>query len=87
MGQAASAGGFVPGGGNTQFQDWYQTSYIPGLEAELATAQQGNPQMSMRELVAGRDIVGEARRKYAVRPSTQRQPGPIGLSGRYSWWE
>lgn len=86
-GQAAKQGGFAAGGGNQDFQRWYQENQVPALMAELAGAQATDPNISMANLIAGRDLVGQARRRYLARPDTQRAPGPINLGSRWSWWE
>ena len=87
--RATGQGGFVPGGGNQDFQTAYQLEFVPQLQAELETARSrtGNPQLSMDDFVAGRDLANEARRWYATRPSNRRQTGPISPAGRFSWWE
>jgi hypothetical protein len=76
-----------------QFQD-----YVGGFEAGNgggAPAQPGgtgtpatpNTDLSMADYLNGRDVVGEARAAYLLRPNTQRTPSSVGLGGRYSWWE
>lgn len=87
VGQAGQQGGYVAGGGNADFQRFYQESYVPQLQAELATRRANEPTLSMADLVAGRDLGDEARRRYLARPSSQRLPGPANLAGRYSWWD
>lgn len=86
-GQAVNVGGFAPGGGNQGFQEFYQANFVPQLQAELAGARAGNPNLSMADMIAGRDVVGEARTRYLNRPGSQRQLGPVNLGARWSWWE
>lgn len=87
VGQAGQQGGYVAGGGNADFQRFYQESYVPQLQAELAARRADEPKLSMADLVAGRNLGDEARRRYLARPSSQRLPGPANLAGRYSWWD
>lgn len=89
MGQASQSpgGGFVGGGGNSDFQSYYQNQFIPGLQSELTAAQVGNADMSMADLVAGRDLMGDARRRYLARPGQLRQQGPINNAARWSWYD
>lgn len=87
VGQGTAQGGLAPSGGNADFQRYFQETYVPQLMAEQAGARALNPRISMADLIAGRDLVGEARRKYLVRPNAARQIGPANLAGRWSWWE
>ena len=87
-GRAAGQGGFAPGGGNQDFQTWYQTAYAPSLLAELEGARAGgDPTLTLNDLVAGRDLVGQARRRYLARPNAQRQIGPANAGARWSVWD
>jgi hypothetical protein len=45
-----------------------------------------NPSLSLDDFIQGRDLVNEARNTYAFRSNAQRLPGPLNLSGRWSWW-
>jgi hypothetical protein len=80
-------GGIVPGGGNADFQQAVQAEFLPGVQAEWANAQRGNPTLSMDDFIAGRDLASEARNWWAMRGANRRQPGPISPAGRFSWWD
>jgi hypothetical protein len=86
-GQIAQAGGHVPGGGNDQFARYVQDTYIPGVEADTAAARAADPTVNVSDLIAGRDLLGEARRRFLARGDSMRQPGVANASGRWSWWD
>lgn len=86
-GQATEQGGFLPGGGNQDYQNWFLTNYAPGVQAELAGARANDPTLSMADLIEGRDLVGQARARYLARPNARRQLGPVNLGSRWSWWD
>ncbi len=87
VGQATAAGGLAPSGGNQEFQRYFQDTFAPGVMAAMAGARQANPQLSVADLIAGRDLADEARRRFMVRPNAARQIGPANLAGRWSWFD
>lgn len=86
-GQATAQGGLIPGGGNSSFQDFYTNQFIPSVQAQLTGAQASDPTLSMADYVAGRDLLGDARRRFLARPGVLRGQGPVNLGARWSWWE
>lgn len=87
VGEGVARGGLAPRGGNAEFQRFYQDTFAPGVLAEQAGARAANPSISMADLIAGRDLMGEARRQFLTRPNAARQIGPANLASRWSWWE
>jgi hypothetical protein len=86
--ELSKLGGYDSVGGNRGFQNFFQTDWVPQLQAGLETARStlGTPALSMREYLQGQDLLGQAQRAYAVRPRDTRLPAPISQEGRYSWW-
>jgi len=46
----------------------------------------GTMPISLNDFVANQNLVDQARNMYAFRSNAQRQPSPLALAGRYSWW-
>lgn len=87
VGRATDAGGLAPGGGNADYQRYFAEEYVPQVLAETAGARAADQSLSIHDLLAGRDLHEEARRRYLVRPTAARQFSPANLAGRWSWWE
>jgi hypothetical protein len=75
------------GGANAEFDRYLQEQFNPGVVAETTVARAADPTANVNDLIAGRDLMGEARRRFLARPNAQRQPGPVNLGSRWSWWE
>jgi hypothetical protein len=87
VGELSKLGGYDAGAGNQGFQDWYASSWVPQQQLGLDRARQATaPTLSMRQYLGGEDVLGDARRAYALRPSVARVPAPVAPEGRYSWW-
>lgn len=86
-GEMTNAGGYVPGGGNAEYKKFLGAEFNPMLTAELAAARVATPEMSLADLIEGRDLTTEARARFLARPGAQRQLSPANLAGRWSWWE
>lgn len=86
MGQASKRGIISSTGGNPDFADYYRQNAVPRIQSTWQGNRSGNPDFNLDDYVAGQDIRGQTQMNYAFRPLAQRAPGPVNLSGRYSWW-
>jgi hypothetical protein len=87
-GEAGRLGLTDPTGSNAGFNDFALNYAVNTVKPqfEQARAAPGQGQMNLDDWLRTRDWMNQARHAFATRGNSQRQPGPLDLAGRYSWW-
>jgi len=60
-------------GGDAEFQDWFNRTYVGQLQGELAAARRetNNPDLTLADFLKGRDVAGEANAAFSDYLSTK----------------